>query len=31
VTCAFANWSEALACCEALVVSDWIRTNTRRW
>ena len=31
VTCTFARWSDALACYEALVLSDWIRANTRRW
>jgi len=31
VTWAFANWSEALAGCESLVVSGWIRPLTTRW
>jgi len=31
VTWAFAKRSEALACCDVLVTSDWIRPNTRRW
>src|SRR5213078_2754689 len=30
-TCEFANCSDALACCDVLVTSDWIRPNTRRW
>ena len=29
-TCALARRSEALACCEVLVASDWIRPKARR-
>jgi hypothetical protein len=31
VTCAFAKRSEALACREVFVASDWIRPNRTRW
>jgi hypothetical protein len=31
VTCAFAKCSDALACCDVFVASDWIRPNTTRW